>query len=56
MTVCASCKVFACRTGRLDAAPDDCPMKVIPEIVDTREILPGPGYQGDGQGLGGRGG
>ncbi len=45
MTVCITCEVFACRTGRLDAAPDNCPMKVSPEIVDTREAYTDPATQ-----------
>lgn len=38
MSVCATCNVFACRMGNLEAAPANCPMKVSPEVVDTREL------------------
>ncbi len=42
MTVCATCDVFVCRTGHLEAAPQNCPMRVSPEIVDTREAYTDP--------------
>jgi len=42
MSVCATCDVYVCRTGHIEAAPENCPMKVIPEVVDTREIYTDP--------------
>ncbi|MCG6954903.1 MAG: DUF1847 domain-containing protein [Gemmatimonadetes bacterium] len=36
---CASCDVYACRVGRVDATPDDCPMRgpfpSLEELYDT---------------------
>lgn len=41
-SICATCDVFVCRTGNVDAAPDYCPMRSSPETVDTREIYSEP--------------
>ena len=41
MTACAECRVFVCRTGHLDAAPDNCPMRTT-NAVDTRAIYAAP--------------
>ncbi len=42
MTTCATCDVFVCRTGRIDVAPDHCPMKQSPGTVDTRVAYSDP--------------
>lgn len=42
MTACATCGVYACRTGELDKAPSHCPMKQSPEVVNTRESYKDP--------------
>jgi uncharacterized metal-binding protein len=42
VSTCATCDVYVCRTGRVDVAPDECPIRVSPEIVDTREYYREP--------------
>lgn len=37
MSVCATCDVYVCRTGRVDAAPEHCPMRVSAETINTRQ-------------------
>jgi uncharacterized metal-binding protein len=41
LSACAECKVFVCRSGHLEAAPDDCPMRD-EALVDTRASLEDP--------------
>ena len=41
MSACAECKVYICRTGHLEAAPEDCPMRD-EVLVDTRSSLQDP--------------
>ena len=41
MSACAECKVFVCRTGHLEAAPENCPMRD-EALVDTRSSLQDP--------------
>jgi uncharacterized metal-binding protein len=36
LTTCATCDVYVCRTGRVDVAPETCPMRVSPDVVNTR--------------------
>lgn len=36
MASCATCDVYVCRTGRVDVAPDNCPMRVSADVIDTR--------------------
>ncbi len=45
MAACATCGVFVCRTGDVDAAPKNCPMIVSPEIVNTRETYADAGIK-----------
>jgi len=42
VSVCATCDVFVCRTGHVEAAPENCPMRVSPGIVDTRDLYMEP--------------
>ena len=44
MTSCAECRVFICRTGHTEVAPDNCPMRTT-TAVDTREIYADPTTQ-----------
>lgn len=41
MVSCAECKVYVCRVGRPDAAPENCPMRD-GDITNTRETLADP--------------
>ncbi len=42
MTACAECKVFICRTGHLEAMPENCPMRTHPAAIDTRSLYAEP--------------
>lgn len=41
MSACAKCKVFVCRSGHLEAAPENCPMRD-GEVTNTRQLLSDP--------------
>ena len=41
MAACAECKVFVCRSGHLEAAPENCPMRD-GEVTNTRARLSDP--------------
>lgn len=41
MASCAECKVFVCRTGKLDLAPENCPMRE-GDVSNTRDKLEDP--------------
>ena len=41
MATCASCKVFACRSGHLELAPENCPMRD-GDVTNTRSFLSDP--------------
>lgn len=41
MAACAECKVFACRTGHPEVAPENCPMRD-GDVTDTRSFLSDP--------------
>jgi len=41
MVSCAECKVYACRIGKLDAAPENCPMRD-GDITNTRDAFADP--------------
>jgi uncharacterized metal-binding protein len=41
MTVCAECRVFVCRTGHVEAAPENCPMRAT-AAVNTRQVYADP--------------
>ena len=41
MASCAECKVYVCRSGHLDAAPENCPMRD-GSVTDTRGYLSDP--------------
>ncbi|MHB0868628.1 MAG: DUF1847 domain-containing protein [Chloroflexota bacterium] len=41
MATCAECKLFVCRTGHLEAAPENCPMRD-GDVTDTRRFLEDP--------------
>lgn len=41
MVACAECKVFACRSGHLEVAPENCPMRD-GDVTNTRSALTDP--------------
>lgn len=41
MAACAECKVFACRSGHLEVAPENCPMRD-GDVTNTRSALTDP--------------
>lgn len=41
MTACAECRVFICRTGHLEAVPENCPMRTT-SVTNTRDRLADP--------------
>lgn len=41
MAACAECKVFVCRSGHLEAAPENCPMRD-GDVTNTRARLSDP--------------
>ena len=41
MAACAECKIFVCRSGHLEAAPENCPMRD-GNVTNTREFLAEP--------------
>jgi len=41
MSACAECKVFACRSGHIEVAPENCPMRD-GDVTNTRPLLSDP--------------